>query len=186
MISLQVRACSSSFQGEEILLLYSKNALKSPSLSRVRPLGVWDPKTQLPPPLARIWVKNSHSRLARPGCTAVHITILAVHLKTRRINSLNLSQLARPNWSLARPCVATHNPVRAHAQSRTAKLVTCTAVRGHAQSRACPRTIPHGQTGQLHGRAGCGCARATSSEPRHASDPRPIDPRLAPKPSFTS
>ncbi|CAL1355004.1 unnamed protein product [Linum trigynum] len=54
MISLQVWASSSSFQGKEILQFHSKNALKSPSLSLVRPLCVWDPKPSSP---LSFWLK---------------------------------------------------------------------------------------------------------------------------------
>ncbi|CAL1401548.1 unnamed protein product [Linum trigynum] len=52
-------------------------------------------------------------------------------------------------------------------------------------SRVKARTISHGQSGHLHGRVSCGCARVASFSTCLAPDLRPIDPELAPKPSFT-
>ncbi|CAL1387752.1 unnamed protein product [Linum trigynum] len=56
---------------------------------------------------------------------------------------------------------------------------------GFIPARAKARRIPHGQIGYLHGRVGFVCARVASSVTRRVSDLRPIDPELAPKPSFT-
>ncbi|CAL1371083.1 unnamed protein product [Linum trigynum] len=61
----------------------------------------------------------------------------------------------------ARPCELQGFPVRVLGIRRTAILLTCTAVQTPWSARAAPQ------------------------KPRHSSVLRPIDPRLAPKPSFT-
>ncbi|CAL1379424.1 unnamed protein product [Linum trigynum] len=61
----------------------------------------------------------------------------------------------------ARPCELQGLPVRVLGIRRTAILLTCTAVQPPWSARAAPQ------------------------KPRYSSVLRPIDPRLAPKPSFT-
>ncbi|CAL1400729.1 unnamed protein product [Linum trigynum] len=61
----------------------------------------------------------------------------------------------------ARSCELQGLPVRVLGIRRTAILLTCTAVQPPWSARAAPQ------------------------KPRHSSVLRPIDPRLAPKPSFT-
>ncbi|CAI0376610.1 unnamed protein product [Linum tenue] len=52
-------------------------------------------------------------------------------------------------------------------------------------ARVCSRWKSHGHLAHLHGRAMPRSARAASLKPRHSSDLRLIDPKLAPKPPFT-
>ncbi|CAL1379905.1 unnamed protein product [Linum trigynum] len=131
----------------------------SRSLSRVRPLGVWDPKTQL----SRFFGSefglkpgnpDSHGQGARP-C----ISPFWPCNSKRRVSFSRTSALSHGQG--ARPCELQGFPVRVLGIRRTAILLTCTAVQPPWSARAAPQ------------------------KPRHSSVLRPIDPRLAPKPSFT-
>ncbi|CAI0390924.1 unnamed protein product, partial [Linum tenue] len=91
-------------------------------------------KTRIPFCLLELGFKISFPRVARPGCTAVHITILAVHPKTRRF-------IYSPSSIL-------------HGQAHGRAHLDC--------ARASSRTNPHGQVCMLHGRAVLCFARASS------------------------
>ncbi|CAL1412692.1 unnamed protein product [Linum trigynum] len=134
MISLQVRACSSSFQGEEILLLYSKNALKSPSLS----LGFvpWVFGIQNPALLffgSEFGLKpgnpDSHGQGARPCISPFWPCNSKRSVSFSRTSALSHGQGARP-------CELQGLPVRVLGIRRTAILLTCTAVQPPWSARA--------------------------------------------------
>ncbi|CAL1390107.1 unnamed protein product [Linum trigynum] len=71
--------------------------------------------------------------------------------------------------------------------SKTASRMcsSCTAVQSSGPARAAPRHEAHGQIATVHGRAAPLVCPCSSQKPRHSSVLRPIDPRIAPKPSFT-
>ncbi|CAL1356747.1 unnamed protein product [Linum trigynum] len=93
---------------------------------------------------------------------------------------------------MARPCGHPLLPVFALAECGTANPATCTAVSILCSACVCSRQNSHGQAitshGQAitsHGRVNIRAARVTSFVTCLAPDLHPIDPELAPKPSFT-
>ncbi|CAL1406143.1 unnamed protein product [Linum trigynum] len=86
---------------------------------------------------------------------------------------------------MARPCGHPLMPVFALAECGTANPATCTAVSILCSARVYSRQNSHGQAITSHGRANIRAARMTSLVTCLARDLHPIDPELAPKPSFT-
>ncbi|CAL1409289.1 unnamed protein product [Linum trigynum] len=86
---------------------------------------------------------------------------------------------------MARPCGHPLLPVFALAECGTANPATCTAVSILCSARVCSRRNSHGQAIPSHGRVNIRAARVTSFATCLAPELRPIDPELAPKPSFT-
>ncbi|CAL1370484.1 unnamed protein product [Linum trigynum] len=93
-------------------------------------------------------------------------------------------QATRPCGSASCPCESkrcvpiSSNLGFPHGQGRT-------TVRDLHPARACSRQKSHGHNCELHGHVVSRNARAASLAPRHVSDSRTIDPKLAPKPPFT-
>ncbi|CAL1382908.1 unnamed protein product [Linum trigynum] len=86
---------------------------------------------------------------------------------------------------MARPCRHPLLPVFALAECGTANPATCTAVSILCSARVCSRQNSHGQAITSHGRVNIRAARVTSFVTCLTPDLHPIDPELAPKPSFT-
>ncbi|CAI0380608.1 unnamed protein product [Linum tenue] len=111
------------------------------------------------PLLARNWLKNQDfpTHTGRPHGRVAH--------PVARVSQSAPYQLSRSSGF-------------PHGQGRT-------GVWDFHPARVCSRRKSHGHNCQLHGRVMSRTARAASLAPRHASDLRPIDPKLAPKPPFT-
>ncbi|CAL1353866.1 unnamed protein product [Linum trigynum] len=86
---------------------------------------------------------------------------------------------------MARPCGHPLLPVFALAECGTANPATCTAVSILCSARVCSRQNSHGQAITSHGRVNIRAARVASFVTCHVPNLHPIDPELAPKPSFT-
>ncbi|CAL1369257.1 unnamed protein product [Linum trigynum] len=86
---------------------------------------------------------------------------------------------------MARPCELPFLPVFALAECGTVNPATCTAVSIFCSVSVCSRRLSHGQTTPSHGRVNIRAARVTFFVTCLVPDLHPIDPELAPKPSFT-
>ncbi|CAL1378310.1 unnamed protein product [Linum trigynum] len=156
------------------------NSCSSLSLSRNRSLS---PKPESPRIVAEILLKRRKSRLTRLGWHGRAAHPVARVSQNAAYHLVEFQALCTAR--MARPCELPFLPVFALAECGTANPATCTAVWVFCSARVCSRRIPHGQAIPSHGRVNIRAARVTSFVTCLAPDLRPIDPELAPKPSFT-
>ncbi|CAL1403202.1 unnamed protein product [Linum trigynum] len=140
-------------------------------------------KSPILPLAARNWVKTRKSRLTRAG---PHGRVAYPVARVSQNDAFHLVQFSGFSHGQSGMAVCDfHLPVFALGKTRTAKPLLHTAVCVVRAGRVCSRTISHGQKYELHGRVICGCARVASFVTCLAPDLRPIDPKLAPEPTFT-
>ncbi|CAL1411254.1 unnamed protein product [Linum trigynum] len=156
------------------------DSCSSLSLSRNRSLSQ---KLEPPRIVAEILLKRRKSRLTRPGWHGRAAHPVARVSQNAAYHLVEFQALCTAR--MARPCELPFLPVFALAECGTANPVTCTAMWVFCSARVCSRRIPHGQTTPSHGRVYIRAARVTSFVTCLAPDLHPIDPELAPKPSFT-
>ncbi|CAL1370354.1 unnamed protein product [Linum trigynum] len=156
------------------------DSCSSLSLSRNRSLSLKPESSRI---VAEILLKRRKSRLTRPGWHGRAAHPVARVSQNTAYHLVEFQALCTAR--VARPCGHPLSPVVALAECGTANPATCTAVSIFCSARVCSRRMSHGQTTPSHGRVNIRAARVTSFVTCLAPDLRPIDPELAPKPSFT-